>query len=389
MPEDRDFIPFHRALIGDDDINAVIETLKTGWITTGPKVKEFEAAFAEKLGVKHAVAVSSCTAAMHLAVASLGLKPGDEVITTPYTFVATGEAIMYQGAKPVFVDVQPGDANIDPERIEAAVTDKTVGIMPVHIAGIPAAMDDIMKIAQLHDFWVVEDCAHSVETVYKGRPSGTIGNAGAFSFYATKNITTAEGGMVITDDEDLADRIRHRSLHGMSRDAWKRYTSTGSWYYEITTQGYKYNLPDVLATLGLAQFRHIDEWHRIRTSNAARMSEAFTDHPALITPEAADDTAVAWHLYPLRLKLDRLSIDRAQFIEELRARGVGSSVHFIPLHLHPLFQERFGYAAGQFPVAEAFYEAEVSLPLYPDLSDDEVSRIIETVIGIADEYGAG
>ncbi len=379
-----DHIPFHRAVIDDEDIDAVVETLRTGWITTGPKVSEFEHAFAEKLGARHAVGVSSCTAAMHLAVASLGLKPGDEVITTPYTFVATSEAIIYQGARPVFVDVRPDDANIDVDLIEAAITDRTVGIMPVHIAGLPARMDRISEISAEHGLWVVEDCAHSVETRLMGRPTGTWGDAGAFSFYATKNMTTAEGGMLITDDSDLADRARQRSLHGMSRDAWKRYTNAGSWYYEITVQGYKYNMTDVLAALGLAQLRRLDEWHTIRSRHADTFTTAFREHSGLIVPDVPDAVTTSWHLYPLRLRLDALRIDRAQFVEELRARGIGTSVHFIPLHLHPFYQEQFGYRPGDFPVAERFYEAEISLPLYPALMPNELERIVASVIELAD-----
>ena len=385
MSDSSNFIAFHRPLIESDDIQAVVDSLETGWITTGPRVAEFEEAFEKLTGTVYAVGVNSCTAAMHLAVAALGLKPGDEVITTPYTFVATSEAILYTGAKPVFVDVKPTDANIDPGLIEAAITSKTKGIMPVHIAGFPVEMDRVMEIARKHDLWVVEDAAHGIETQWKGIRAGAWGDAGAFSFYATKNITTAEGGMLTTDDENLADRARHLSLHGMSRDAWKRYTATGSWYYEITSQGYKYNMPDVLAALGLSQLKKIDVWHGIRQKWAMRYSEAFAPNPALRPPSVPDDGVVAWHLYPLRLNLSALRISRGEFIEQLRERGIGTSVHFIPLNLQPYYQQTLGYRAGQFPVAEAAYECEISLPLYPGLRESEVDRVIESVIAVANE----
>lgn len=385
MARTDDFIPFHRAYIDEQDIAEVVSALRSGWITTGPKVAEFEREFAAYVGAPFAVGVNSCTAAMHLAVAALGLAPGDEVITTPYTFVATSEVILYMGGKPVFVDVLPDDANIDPDQIERAITPRTKGIMPVHIAGFPVKMDRVTEIARKHGLWVVEDAAHALETQYLGRLAGRWGTVGAYSFYATKNITSAEGGMLVTDDRDIADRARILSLHGLSRDAWKRYTSTGSWYYEVVAQGYKYNLTDVLAALGLSQLRKVEPWLVRRTDYAAAYSAAFSQHPALVVPTVPADTRLAWHLYPLRLRLDRLRIGRGEFIERLRQRGIGTSVHFIPLHLHPYYREQFGYANGQFPRAEAFYEAEISLPLYPALTADQVERIADTVREIADE----
>ncbi len=384
MTEASDFIPVHKTLIDESDISEVVACLKSGWITTGPKVAEFERAFAEYVGARFAVGVNSCTAAMHLGVAGLGLGPGDEVITTPYTFVATSEVILYMGAKPVFVDVLPDDANIDPDRIEGAITSRTKGIMPVHIAGFPVKMDRVKKIADDCGLWIVEDAAHALETRYQGRRAGRWGTAGAYSFYATKNITSAEGGMLVTDDEHLADRARVLSLHGMTRDAWKRYTTTGSWYYEVVARGYKYNLTDVLAALGLSQLRKVESWLARRTGFAWTYSEAFSKHPALVIPNAQSQARLAWHFYPLRLRLDRLRIGRAEFIERLRAQGIGTSVHFIPLHLHPYYRENLGYRKGQFPNAEAFYEAEISLPLYPALTENEVERVVETVIGVAD-----
>ncbi len=382
---ERSDIPFHRPLIDDDDVASVVEALRSGWVTTGPRTREFETEFSNLVGSRHAVAVNSCTAAMHMAVASLGLDAGDEVVTSPYTFVATSEIIMYTGAKPVFVDVREDDANIDPDAIAAAITPRTRGIMPIHVAGFPAKMDRIADIAQKHALWVVEDAAHAIETVYEGRHAGAWGTAGAFSFYPTKNITTAEGGMLVTDDEALADQARMLSLHGLSKDAWQRYETNGSWYYEVHAQGYKYNMTDVAAALGLSQMRKLDLWLERRRAYARTMTEALASNPALLTPVEPVGATSAWHLYPLRLRPGVLSIDRREFIERLGRLGVSASVHFIPLHLQPYFQERYGYRSGQFPRAEAYYEAEISLPLYPALTPSEVDRICESVLYVANE----
>ena len=380
-----DFIPFHKPLVDDEDIAGVVDTLRNGWMTTGPKTKEFEERFREYVGASHALAVNSCTAAMHLALAALDVQPGDEVITTPYTFVATAEVILYMGARPVFVDVQESDANIDPARVGEAITPRTKGIMPVHVAGVPCRMDEIMHVAASHGLWVVEDAAHAIESQWKGVQTGCWGTAGAYSFYPTKNITTGEGGMLVSEDEELIARARRLALHGMSRDAWKRYEKTGSWYYEIVDRGYKYNLTDIAASLGLTQLRKIDAWLEIRKRYAGMLSEAFAGHPALTPPADPPAEAVsAYHLYPLRLNLEALSIDRSAFIDRLRDEGIGTSVHFIPVHLHPYYVERYGYGRGMFPVAEGIYDRMVSLPLYPGLSEDQARRIAETVTRVAD-----
>ena len=378
-------IPFHKPLIDEDDIAGVVDTLRNGWLTTGRKTKEFEEVFREYVGSKHALAVNSCTAAMHLAVAALGLEPGDEVITTPYTFVATSEVILYMGAKPVFVDVQESDANIGSDRIREAITPRTKGIIPVHVAGMPCRMDEIMNVAAEHGLWVVEDAAHAIESSWKGVHTGCWGTAGAYSFYPTKNITTGEGGMLVTEDDELMETARRLALHGMSRDAWKRYDTTGSWYYEIVDRGYKYNLTDIASSLGLSQMKKIDGWLKTRTEYADILTAAFADHPALDPPVSAPAEAVAaHHLYPLRLNLDALAIGRSVFIEELREEGVGTSVHFIPLHLQPYYREAFGYESGMYPVAEGIYERMVSLPLYPGLTEEQVKRIAAAAVRVAD-----
>jgi len=390
-------IPFHKPLIEDDDVAAVVETLRSGWITTGPAVKAFEKAFSEYTGAKHAIAVNSCTAAMHLALAALDIGPGDAVITTPYTFVATAEAIQYVGATPVFVDIRESDFNIDPQKIAEFICNwnsspykslRLRALMPVHMAGQPCDMLSIMQIAQQHNLSVVEDAAHCLEGKVKNYPTGTgrignIGHATCFSFYATKNITTAEGGMATTDDDRLADRMRILSLHGMSRDAWKRYSNEGSWYYEILARGFKYNMPDLLAALGVNQLRKAERMHAIRRRYAEILRDELGGVEEIILPSESDDVTHAWHLFIIRLRQERLTITRNQFIEKLNQSGVHTSVHFIPLHLHPFFQDRFKLRKGDFLVAEKVYESAISLPFYPAMSEEQVRYVAQCVREIA------
>src|SRR6266498_1456161 len=315
------FLPFARPDIDDDEIREVTEALRSGWVTTGPKTKLFEREFAAAVGAKHAVAVNSCTAALHLSLEAAGVRHGDEVITTPYTFAASAEVIRYFDARPVLVDIDAETFNIRPDLIEAAVTSRTKAILPVHIAGASADLDRILDVARQHGLAVIEDAAHSFPTRYKGRLIGSIGHFTCFSFYATKTITTGEGGMITTDDGALADRCRIMSLHGISKDAWKRYTAEGSWYYEIIAPGFKYNMTDVAAALGLAQLRKAERMFRRREQIAARYSAAFSAVPALQVPTVPAYSTHAWHLYMLRLHLDRLALDRAAFVERLRERN--------------------------------------------------------------------
>ena len=307
------------------------------------------------------------------------------MITTPLTFAATAEVVRYFGARPVLVDVDPVTLNIDASKIEAAVTPKTRAIMPVHLAGLAADMDAIMAAAKKHGLRVIEDAAHSFPTKYKSRMIGGIGDFTCFSFYATKTITTGEGGMICTGDDAFADRCRIMSLHGISRDAWKRYTAEGSWYYEIAAPGFKYNMTDVAAAMGLVQLGKAEHMRARREQIARRYSAAFQGRPELQTPEdAPKDGQHAWHLYMLRLNLDRLTIDRAQFFDELKARGIGASVHFIPLHLHPYYRETYGYKPEDFPVSLAEYLREISLPIYSKMSDQDVADVIAAVLDIVE-----
>jgi dTDP-4-amino-4,6-dideoxygalactose transaminase len=402
------FLPFALPDVDNSELDQLKEALFSGWITTGPKTKQFEAEFAQAVGAKHALAVNSCTAAMHLALEAIGLQRGDEVITTPYTFAATAEVVRYFDAKPVLVDIQAEDFNINPAVLEAAITPRTKAIIPVHIAGLAADLDAIQAIADKHGLAVIEDAAHAFPTKYKGRWIGQDPEQGqqakritCFSFYATKTLTTAEGGMICTNDDDIADRCRIMALHGISRDAWKRYTAEGSWYYEIIAPGYKYNLTDIASALGLAQLAKAERMRQRRAEIAHAFHQVFGEMAELQVPvtlsagnpytttgssgtNGDQPSQHAWHLYMLRLNLDRLRIDRAQFITELKQHNIGASVHFIPLHLHPYYRESYGYQAEDFPVAYREFHREISLPIYSKMSDQDVQDVIDAVVEIVE-----
>jgi dTDP-4-amino-4,6-dideoxygalactose transaminase len=379
-----EFLPFALPDVGQQEIDEMADAVRSGWITTGPKTRQFEAEFAKYVGARHAIAVNSCTAAMHLALEAIGVKADDEVITTPLTFAATAEVIRYFGARPVLVDVERETLNIDPSKIEAALSPRTRAIIPVHLAGRAADLDPILAIARPRGIAVIEDAAHSLPTTYRGRMIGAISDFTCFSFYATKTLTTGEGGMICTDNDEWADRCRIMSLHGISRDAWKRYTAEGSWFYEIIAPGYKYNLTDIAAAMGLVQLRKVETMNARREEIALRYSKAFAGHEALQVPAGpASGDRHAWHLYMLRLRLDRLVIDRAQFLDRLRERKIGASVHFIPLHVHPYYREMYGYRPEDLPVAHEEYLREISLPIYSKMSDDDVESVIAAVSDIA------
>ena len=425
------FLPFALPDVDNTELTQIQSALLSGWVTTGPQTRCFEADFAATVGAKHAIAVNSCTAAMHLALEAVGLQRGDEVITTPYTFAATAEVVRYFDAKPVLVDVCADDFNLDAKQIASAITERTKAIIPVHIAGLPADMDAIATIAAQHNLAIIEDAAHAFPTKYKGRMIGsdleetgdrhtqsersaqpTILNgsqpavngyhqqpvinhhphAVCFSFYATKTITTGEGGMICTDEDAIADRCRIMALHGISRDAWKRYTAEGSWYYEITAPGFKYNLTDVAAAMGLAQLAKAERMWQRRQEIAHRYTAAFSTLEELQVPYDNAAHQHAWHLYMLRLNLAQLAPPhtvlhsengaagiRADFIDELKARKIGVSVHFIPLHLHPYYRELYGYRPTDFPFAYAEYQREISLPIYSKMSDQDVEDVITAV----------
>ncbi len=357
------FIPFHVPDIDDADIDAVVGVLRSGWLTTGSQAKQFEHDFAAKVGARYAVALNSCTAALHLALEAIGLREGDEVIVPTMTFAATAEVVTYFKAKPVLIDCLPTTLNMNPELLAQAITSRTKAVVPVHFAGQPCDMAPILDIARRYNLRVVEDAAHAFPASYKGKLIGSIGDLTCFSFYATKNITTGEGGMVTTDDAEWADRIRRMSLHGLSRDAWKRYTSEGSWHYEIVAPGFKYNLTDMAAALGLSQMQKADRFWKARERFAALYAEGFRDLPEIVPLSTGEGAQHAWHLYVIQLNLERLQIGRQEFIERLLEKQIGCSVHFIPLHMHPYYRTTWGYDNGDFPVASRAYRANGIAPL--------------------------
>jgi dTDP-4-amino-4,6-dideoxygalactose transaminase len=382
----KEFLPFALPDLDTMELQEIKEALDSGWVTTGPKAKRFENEFATAVGARDGIAVNSCTAAMHLALDAIGLRSGDEVITTPYTFAATAEVVRYFEAKPVFVDVDEHTLNIDPDLIASAVTEKTKAILPVHIAGFPVDLDPIHEAATKFRLPVIEDAAHAFPAKYKGRMIGGLSDITCFSFYATKTITTGEGGMICTNNDEYAERCRIMSLHGISKDAWKRYTAEGSWYYEIIAPGYKYNMTDIAAAIGIAQLRKADAMLEKRRRIAQAYDVAFSDLPQVEIPRADPQHQHAWHLYMLRINLETLTINRAQFFEELKDRNIGASVHFIPLHLHPYYRRTFGYKPDDFPVAYREYFREISLPIYSKMSDDDIARVIDAVKDIVAKY---
>ncbi len=389
MTESNRYIPYALPLIGDEEVQAVTEVLRSDWITTGPKTKQFEADFAAFVDAPHAVALNSCTAALHLALLAAGVGPGDEVITTPLTFCATVNTILHVGAKPVLADIDPVTLCLSPEAAAAKITPRTKAIVPVHYAGHPADMDAFLALAREHGLAIIEDAAHAAGTSYRGRKVGAIGDYTAFSFYATKNLTTAEGGMLTTPHADASDRIRVLGLHGISRDAWKRYTAAGSWYYEVQEAGYKYNMTDMAAALGLAQLARFDAMQAVRRQYVERYNQAFDSDPAIQLPPTADEArgdVHAWHLYVIRLNLEAVTIDRDGLIDALKEAGVGTSVHFIPITHHPFYQQTLGVSPADTPVATETYSRMLSLPLYPKMTPDDIEEVIARTKAILERH---
>jgi len=380
------FLPFHKPTIEQEEVDAVVGALKSGWLTKGPRVREFEMAFSRYIGAKEAVAVNSCTAALHIALAAIDIRAGDEVIIPTMTFAATGEVVLYFQALPVLVDCCESTGQIDPKAVERAITPRTRAIIPVHYAGAPCEMDAILEIARRNNLKVIEDAAHALPTFYKGRMVGTIGDVTCFSFYATKTITTGEGGMATTEDEDLAERMRILSLHGISKDAWNRYSAEGNWRYDIMEAGFKYNMTDPQAALGLVQLAKCDAMRQRRSEIASRYTHSLDRLDCFVLPISAPNGEHAWHIYPVRIDPLALVINRDSTIHELKERGIGTSVHFIPLHLHSLYQNQLGYRQGQFPYAEKMFETVFSLPIYPSMTDDDVGRVIEGLYDIAGKF---
>ncbi len=382
------FLVFGSPLIAEAEIQEVVDTLRSGWLGTGPKVRRFEGDFARYVGCKHAIALSSCTAGLHLALDVLGIGEGDEVITSPMTFAATANVIVHCRARPVFVDVERETQNIDPNRLEAALTPRTKAIIPVHMAGRPCNMDAIMEIARRHRLSVIEDAAHAAEAIWRGRRIGTIGDFTAFSFYVTKNVCTGEGGMLTTANDDWAEVVRIKSLHGISKDAWKRYSTEGFQPYEALYAGYKYNMTDIQAALGIHQLARVEENLKVRERHWQMYDETFADMPGIITPskDLSPDSRHARHLYTILLQTDRLRITRNQFIEALKAENIGTGIHFTALHLHKFYRDTFGYSPGDFPNAEWIGERTISLPLSPKLNQEDITDVIRAVERVTAAY---
>jgi dTDP-4-amino-4,6-dideoxygalactose transaminase len=385
------FLPFSPPCIGEEEIAEVVDTLRSDWLTTGPKVNRFEQEFTAYVGAPAGLAVNSCTSALHLALVALGIGPGDAVITTPMTFCAGVNVIEHVGARPILVDVEPDTLNIDPARVEEALSRlakegqgaRLKAILPVHLYGHPCEMDALLRLAEENGLAMVEDVAHALPAAYKGRtlgapPPAQVRLLSCFSFYATKNLTTGEGGM-LTGPADLIEEARILALHGMSRDAWKRYSGEGSWYYEVVRAGFKYNMMDLQAALGLHQLKKLAGFHARRREIVRRYNAAFAPLEELQVPVERPGVDHAWHLYVLRLHPERCRVSRNQLIEALKAHNIGSSVHFIPIHLHPYYRNRYGYQPGDFPVAYREYQRIVSLPLFPRMSDRDVDDVIEAV----------
>jgi len=376
-------IPFALPDIGDDEINEVVNCLRSGWLTTGPLSKRFEEEFAAYLGVKHALAVNSGTAGLHLALEASGITNGNKVATSVYTFTATAEVIRYLQADPIFVDIDPGTLNINPNMLLEKLDESTKAVIPVHIAGQSCDMAAIKQIASQNGLKIIEDAAHAIPATFNNKAIGTIGDSTVFSFYVTKPIATGEGGMVVTNSDQIADRIKVMRLHGINRDIWDRYRSDKpKWYYEVIEPGFKYNMPDIMAAIGIHQLKKVDRFRQRRESIAHRYNQAFKHLPITLPYVAEAKNVHAWHLYILQLDINQTNISRDAFIEKMAILGIGTSVHFIPLHLHPYWKKKYNLSQDDFPVATNCYHRTVSLPIYSKMNDDEVEQVISAVKSI-------
>jgi dTDP-4-amino-4,6-dideoxygalactose transaminase len=380
------FLPFARPSIEEGDIESVVQTLRSGWLTVGPRTREFERMVAEYVGVPSAAAVHSCTAGLHLAMIAMGVGDGDEVIMPALNFAAAPNTVIHLGAVPVLVDVDPVSLNVTAETIEAAVTDRTKLVIPVHFGGRPCDMDGIMSLAARRGFRVLGDAAHAIGADIGGRSIGSMADATAFSFYVTKGITTGEGGAVTSRDQELVARIGILSLHGMSSDAWKRYSERGPWYYEILEPGYKYNMSDLQASLGVCQMERVDEFRESRAHIASIYRSGFENLEALEIPSDFDGGHHAWHLYPIQVDPGATTIGRDAFIRALLDEGIGVSVHFIPIHYHPFYREHLGLQPGTFPATERYFERAISLPIYPGMTDEDAGDVVAAVTKLVSHY---
>lgn len=380
------YLVFGSPLIGDEEILEVSLSMRSGWVGTGPKVKKFEEMFENYKHCRHAIAVSSCTAALHLSLLVLEIMPGDEVITTPLTFAATANSIVHVGGKPVFADVQLETMNINPVDVEKKITKKTKAVIPVHFAGRPCEMDALVELAKRHRLYVVEDAAHAIESSYKGKPIGTIGDLGCFSFYVTKNLTTVEGGMVVTDQDRWADRIKSLALHGLTEDAWERFSDEGFKHYQVVSAGFKYNLTDIQASIGIHQLEKIEAHAQRRKEIWERYNQSFRELPLILPTPVPPEHRHALHLYTPLLNLDEVKCTRDEFLQALHKENIGAGIHYISLHLHPFYQKTYGYRRGDFPKAEFISDRTFSLPFSAKLTDQDVEDVIDAVKKILNYY---
>ena len=378
-------LPYGRQSLDEADIAAVVDVLRSDWLTTGPKVGEFEEVFAKRVGASHAVSFSSGTAALHAAAFTAGLQPGDEAITTPLTFAATANCVLYQGATPVFADIDPFTLNVDPEQIKSKLTSKTRALLPVDYAGHPADLAVILDFARKHGLIVIEDACHALGAEYDGKRVGSIADMTVFSFHPVKHITTGEGGMVTTNDAKFAETLHRFRNHGISSDARSRQTA-GQWHYEMVLLGYNYRLPDFACALGIEQLKKLEANLARRREIAAEYSAAFRELPGVIAPNVRAEANPAWHLYPILVDLGKLTTDRAQFFRALRAENIGVNVHYIPVHLHPYYRDRFGYRGGEFPRAEDAYNRLISLPMFHSMTSGDVKDVIAAVTKVVSSY---
>jgi dTDP-4-amino-4,6-dideoxygalactose transaminase len=385
-PLRKDFLPFHQPLIGAEEEAEVIQTLRSGWLTTGPRTQEFERDFAEYIGCNHAIGLNSCTAGLHLALVAIGVGEGDEVITTPITFPATANVIVHQRARPVFADVDPETLNINPEKIEEKISPRTRAIIPVHLAGHPCEMDSISEIAQKHNIKVIEDAAHALEAEYHGRKVGVLGNVAAFSFYATKNITTGEGGMLTTNDDELADKVGILRLHGISRDAWKRYGLEGYRHWDTLYAGYKYNMPDIQAAIGIHQLKKAEKFLQVRKKYVEMYDKAFAKIPEIKILGRKENIKHSHYLYVIQVKTEDLTADRDIIMNAIQAENIGIGIHFRALHLQPYYKNTYGFKLGDFPNAEYASDRVISLPLYPAMTEGDAADVIKATSRVISRY---
>ena len=384
-PVRKTLLPYGRQSIDESDIQAVVETLRSDWLTTGPKVVEFEEAVAAWVGAKRAISFSSGTAALHAAAFAAGLHPGDEAITSPLTFAATANCVLYQGATPVFADVVPDTLNVDPQQIASRITPQTKAVLPVDYAGHPADLDPILELAERHGLVMIEDACHALGAEYRGRRVGSVAQMTVFSFHPVKHLTTGEGGMVTTDNPQFAETLRRFRNHGISTDARQR-QSAGQWHYEMVLLGFNYRLTDIACALGLQQLKRLEENLERRRHIAERYIAAFRNMPGVLPPRVRDDVNPAWHLFPIRLDLNRLSASRGEVFQALRTENIGVNVHYIPVHLHPYYRDRFGYKGGEYPVAETAYESLISLPMFHGMNEDDVEDVIRALGKVLSHY---